>query len=69
MGKTYRFLELLWNTPRSVIEDPFERLMSFLEAQGQSWLCDEMRADVLADRGELDIEDYIYREAATLVHR
>ena len=62
----YKFLEVLQVRGEA---DSFDRLCHFLDSEGLSWISDELQSDLVAERGDLIIEDYIAREASMIVHR
>ncbi|KAK2175945.1 hypothetical protein NP493_695g01044 [Ridgeia piscesae] len=64
-GKMFKFLQLVAQRKH----DSFEPMRQILVELGHKWLADEMRADVMAERGDLEIEEYVYREAGSLVHQ
>ena len=47
----------------------FTLLMDTLTEGGHAWVAQEMKVDLVAEKGQLDVEEYVYREAAVIVHR
>ena len=47
----------------------FESFCSLLENLEMSWLSEEIKSDLKAEMGSLEIEDYVHKEAGALVHR
>ena len=60
-----KFLELLGEK----IGQLCETIPQILADQGHEWLADEIRAEVLAEQGQLAIEEYVAREAGMLVRQ
>jgi len=64
-GRTFKWIDLLCRVKVDVVP----RLVQILFARGFSWIGDEIQADLLAERGEIQLEEYVYREAGLFVHK
>ena len=60
-----KFMELL---PNHCDTRGFQKLCLVLEKEHE-WLADELRAELRAEKGELQVEDYIEKEASMIVFR
>ena len=50
------------------LKKPMEKLMAVIEERGFRWLAFEMKADIKAEKEQLQIEEYVYRETGIMVH-
>lgn len=64
-SQAFKFLELLPDQGPNT----FNLLLDTLKDGGHSWVSQEMRVDLLAEKGQLDVEEYVHREAGVIVHR
>lgn len=64
-GQVLRFLELLPDQSPSM----FYTLMDILTESGHGWIAQEMRVELVAEKGHLEIEEYVYQEAGFIVQR
>lgn len=64
-GRTFKFLELLGRSQAEC----FDKLADVLGARKYSWLADELYADLLAEKGDLEVEEYVYRECGMICHK
>ena len=53
----YKFIDLLGLRGGTTFDSLCELLMEL----NLDWLMDEMKADLLVEKGELEVEEYIYR--------
>ena len=58
-GRTFKWLELLSTHGSGV----FDKITAILASRGYGWLANEMYADLESERGMLQIEEYVFREA------
>ena len=47
----------------------FQKLLDVLEEKNHCWLKDEMLVDLMAEKGELVVEDYIQKQAGLIIRR
>lgn len=65
-GRMYKYLDLLMNT--SIDNSAFESFCDFLDDQ-HPWLGEELRVELLVEKHQLEVDEYLRKEAAQLVHR
>ena len=45
-------------------------IMNWLRADDSTvWIANEIEAEVMSERGQLAVEDYVYEEAGVIVHK
>ena len=45
-------------------------IMNWLRADDNTvWIANEIEAEVMSERGQLAVEDYVYEEAGVIVHQ
>ncbi|CAD5121872.1 DgyrCDS10335 [Dimorphilus gyrociliatus] len=63
LSKWFEYLTTLEET------NVFDKICQLLIDEKQDWLADEIKAYVLSQKGEILVEDYVMREAASDVHK